>query len=145
MGIKYFESLSEGQRLQCRSVPMTIEAIIDFAKRFDPQIFHVDEQAANESIFNGLVASSLHTLSACTRVVFDAQGGGYRNDYERWRAAFPDGRVTITNVIAEDDWVVVEFTNSGTNTGSLRTAVGDFPPTNRKIEVSYCSNHILFK
>ena len=64
---------------------------------------------------------------------------GYKNDYERWRTAFPDGTVKITNVIAEGDWVVVEFTNSGTNTGPLRTAIGDFPPTNRKIEVSYCS------
>jgi steroid delta-isomerase-like uncharacterized protein len=53
---------------------------------------------------------------------------GYRHDYERWRAAFPDGTVEIT-----------EFTNSGTNTGPLRTAIGDFPPTNRKIEVPYCS------
>ncbi len=64
---------------------------------------------------------------------------GYRRDYERWRTAFPDGTVEITNVIAEGDWVVVEFTNSGTNTGPLRTAIGDFPPTNRKIEVQYCS------
>ena len=65
--------------------------------------------------------------------------GGYRHDYERWRTAFPDGTVKITNVIAEGDWVVVEFTNSGTNTGPLKTAVGDFPPTNQKIEVQYCS------
>jgi len=74
MGLKYFENLSDGECLQCRSVLMTREAIIGFAKRFDPQTFHVDEQAANESIFNGLVASSLHTLSACTRVVVEAQG-----------------------------------------------------------------------
>ena len=64
---------------------------------------------------------------------------GYRHYYERWRTAFPDGTVEITNVIAEGDWVVVEFTNSGTNTGPLRTARGDFPPTNRKIEIPYCS------
>ncbi len=64
---------------------------------------------------------------------------GYRHDYERWRTAFPDGTVEITNVIAEGEWVVVEFTNSGMNTGPLRTAIGDFPPTKRKIEVSYCS------
>ena len=64
---------------------------------------------------------------------------GYKHDYERWRTAFPDGMVKITNIIAEGDWVVVEFTNSGTNTGPLKTAIGDFPPTNRKIEVSYCS------
>ena len=64
---------------------------------------------------------------------------GYRHDYERWRTAFPDGTVKITNVIAEGDWVVVEFTNSGRNTGPLQTARGDFPPTNRKIEIPYCS------
>ena len=64
---------------------------------------------------------------------------GYRHDYERWRTAFPDGTVEITKVIAEGDWVVVEYTNSGTNTGPLRTAIGDFPPTNRKIKVKYCS------
>jgi len=53
---------------------MSREAIIDFAKNFDPQLFHIDENAANESFFGGLVASSLHTLSACTRVVVEAQG-----------------------------------------------------------------------
>ena len=64
---------------------------------------------------------------------------GYRHDDERWRTAFPDGTVEITNIIAEGDRVVVEFKNSGTNTGPLRSAVGDFPPTNRKIEVQHCS------
>jgi acyl dehydratase len=74
MARKYFEDLTEGERLHCRPVMMTQETIIDFAKRFDPQPFHIDEDAANKSIFNGLVASSLHTLSACTRVVVEAQG-----------------------------------------------------------------------
>lgn len=64
---------------------------------------------------------------------------GYRRDYERWRTAFPDGTVEITNVIAGGEWVVVEFTNRGTNTGPLISAVGEFPPTNRRIEVPYCS------
>ena len=64
---------------------------------------------------------------------------GYRKDYERWRTAFPDGRVKITNLIAQGDWVVVEFTNSGTNTGPLKSAIGDFLPTNRKVEALYCS------
>ena len=64
---------------------------------------------------------------------------GYRHDYERWRTAFPDGTVEITNVIAGGEWVVVEFTNRGTNSGPLISAVGEFPPTNRSIEVPYCS------
>ena len=52
---------------------------------------------------------------------------------------FPDGTVEITRIIAEGDWVVVEYTNSGTNTGPLKTAIGEFQPTNRKIEAKYCS------
>jgi acyl dehydratase len=71
---RYFEDLTEGERLNCQPVIMTREAIIDFAERFDPQPFHMDENAANESVFGGLVASSLHTISACTRVVVEAQG-----------------------------------------------------------------------
>lgn len=71
---RYFEDLVEGERLDCRQVVITREAIIDFAERFDPQPFHLDEAAARQSLFGGLVASSLHTLSACTRSVVDAQG-----------------------------------------------------------------------
>jgi len=74
MAKKYFEDLTEGDRLNCQPVLMTREGIIDFAKRFDPLPFHTDENAANESIFGGIIASSLHTLSACTRVVVEAQG-----------------------------------------------------------------------
>jgi acyl dehydratase len=72
--LKYYEDLTEGERLSCQPVRMTREAIIAFAREFDPQPFHVDESSAKASIFGGLVASSLHTLSACTRVVVEAQG-----------------------------------------------------------------------
>jgi acyl dehydratase len=71
---RYFDDLTDGELLHCEPVLMTREAIIDFAKEYDPQPFHVDDNAASESVFGGLVASSLHTLCACTRVVVEAQG-----------------------------------------------------------------------
>lgn len=71
---KYWEDLSEGERLSCRPVVFARTDIMEFAKRFDPQPFHIDETIANASIFGGLIASALHTLSACTRVVVEAQG-----------------------------------------------------------------------
>lgn len=74
MAKRYFEDITEGERLPCQPVIITREDIIEFAKRFDPQPFHIDENAAKESLFGGLIASSLHTLSACTRVVVEAQG-----------------------------------------------------------------------
>jgi acyl dehydratase len=73
MAKRYFEDLTEGEHLNCRSVVMTRESIIDFAESFDPWPFHTDEDAAHESIFRGIIASSLHTISACTRVVVEAQ------------------------------------------------------------------------
>lgn len=71
---RYFDDLTDGEQLDCRPVRMTRKDIIDFGRQFDPQPFHIDEHAADESIFGGLVASSLHTLSACTRVIVEAQG-----------------------------------------------------------------------
>jgi len=70
---RFFDDLKDGEQLHCRPVVMTREAIIDFGKKFDPQPFHIDENAASKSLFGGLVASSLHTLPACTRVVVEAQ------------------------------------------------------------------------
>jgi acyl dehydratase len=74
MGKRYFEDIRDGERLHCRPVTMTRDDIIAFARAFDPQPFHVDEDLARASVFGGLVASSLHVLSACTRVVVEAQG-----------------------------------------------------------------------
>ena len=65
----------------------------------------------------------------------------YKADYHRWREAFPDGECKVENVIVSDsgDWAIVEFRNTGTHTGVLRSSLGDFPPTGRRAEVRYCS------
>jgi acyl dehydratase len=73
MGRIFWEDLTDGMRLPCRTVSFDRRAIIEFAQEFDPQPFHIDEDAARGSIFGGLVASSLHTLAACTRSVVDSQ------------------------------------------------------------------------
>ena len=73
MALRYWDDLSEGELLDCRPITFTLPEIIEFAEKFDPQSFHIDEQAAGASRFGGIIASSLHTLSACTRVVVDAQ------------------------------------------------------------------------
>ncbi len=66
---KYFDDLIDGDPLVCEPVTLTKSDILSFAKTFDPQPFHIDESLAKRSIFKGLIASSLHTLSACTSVV----------------------------------------------------------------------------
>lgn len=56
-----FDELSVGQEFQFGSFVMTREEILDFARRYDPQPFHVDEEAAKRTIYGGLIASGLHT------------------------------------------------------------------------------------
>ena len=62
-------------------------------------------------------------------------------DYHRWREAFPDGLCKVENVIVSQcgEWATVEFRNTGTHTGTLRSSLGDFPPTGKRAEVRYCS------
>ena len=74
MAIRYWDDLAEGERLDCRPIIFTLEEIMAFAQQYDPQAFHIDEQAASASHCGGIIASSLQTLSACTRVIVDAQG-----------------------------------------------------------------------
>ena len=63
----------------------------------------------------------------------------YKEDYFRWREAFPDGEVKVTKVIVQGNWAVVEFINRGTQTGPLRSSLGTFPPSGKFMEVRYCS------
>jgi acyl dehydratase len=74
VGKRYWEDLAEGVRFTCRPVAFDRDAIIAFGKEYDPWPFHVDEEAAGRSIFGGVIASALHTISACTRVVVEANG-----------------------------------------------------------------------
>ena len=67
----YLEDLTPGMRRAYGPVEVTREAIIRFARDFDPQPFHLDEEAAHRSPFGGLVASGWHTASLCMRMVVE--------------------------------------------------------------------------
>ncbi len=68
----YFEDLTPGFVLEARGPTLTAEEIIDFAKKFDPQYFHVDPEAAKRSPFGQLAASGWHTSALCMRMICDA-------------------------------------------------------------------------
>jgi acyl dehydratase len=70
---RYFEDFAVGEVLALgATAPVTEEAIIAFARQYDPQSFHVDPARAKESIFGGLVASGWHTASMVMRLWVDA-------------------------------------------------------------------------
>jgi acyl dehydratase len=67
----YLENLAVGQTF--RSGGMTVDPgrSMAFAAEFDPQPFHLDEQAARSSLFGGLVASGWHTAALTMRLLVD--------------------------------------------------------------------------
>jgi predicted ester cyclase len=50
-----------------------------------------------------------------------------------WLTAFPDATITVHNELVAGDWVVQEFTFSGTHEGTLMSPAGDIPATHRKL------------
>ena len=64
---------------------------------------------------------------------------GYLSDYHRWREAFADGVVKLVNVIVQNTWAVVELVYRGTQTGPLRSSLGTFPASGRRMEARCCS------
>ncbi len=68
----YLEDLKEGQTFQSRPYTITAEEIKSFAQRYDPQPFHIDEKAAEGTLFNGLVASGWHTASVTMRLMVES-------------------------------------------------------------------------
>lgn len=53
------------------SIAVEEAEIIDFARRFDPQVFHTDPEAAKRTIYGGLIASGWHTASMMMRLIVD--------------------------------------------------------------------------
>jgi acyl dehydratase len=68
----YFEDLESGQVLEFGGHTVTEDEIVDFARRYDPQPFHVDPVAAVDGPFGGLVASGWHTAAVFMRMYVDA-------------------------------------------------------------------------
>jgi acyl dehydratase len=88
---RYFEDFAVGQVFKPSGrVRVEKEDIIAFARKFDPQPFHLDEEAARHSIFGRLVASGWHTaamtMSLIARADYRAAGGtvGLGFDSLRW-------------------------------------------------------------
>ena len=65
----YFEDFQPGQVFELGSLTVSRDEIIDFAAEFDPQPFHLDEEAGKASILGGLAASGWHTGAMVMRLL----------------------------------------------------------------------------
>jgi len=104
---RYFEDYHVGDVYLFGPVDVTQEEVIEFARRYDPQSFHVDPAAARQSMFGGLIASGWHTAALMMRVLVDnfvstvAGLGSPGVDQLRWLAPVRPGdrlrmRVAVT-------------------------------------------------
>src|SRR5215470_15983585 len=72
--MSFFEDIKVGHRREIGSFIFTAEGIKAFARRFDPQRFHLVEEEGCKSLFGGLAASGWHVGSVCMKLlVADAQ------------------------------------------------------------------------
>lgn len=71
----WFEDIKIGSRLELGSHTFTAEEIIAYARKYDPQYFHVDEEAAKAGPFGGLTASGWHTSATWMKLMIATRQG----------------------------------------------------------------------
>ena len=107
--MRYFEDFSEDQVFELGEEPITEAEILEFARRYDPQSFHLDAEAARGSLYGGLIASGWQTGSIYMGMMVrgllkdSASLGSAGIDELRWQKPVRPGdrlraRVTITSV-----------------------------------------------
>jgi acyl dehydratase len=104
----YLEDVSVGQRFNSEPYRVSETAMIEFARQFDPQPFHLNHAAANASVFQGLAASGWHTAAIAMRLLMTGPmqfaGGavGLGVDELRWPHALrPNDTVQLETEILE--------------------------------------------
>lgn len=93
---RWFEDWVVGEVIETdASYTMDQDRIIEFAKEFDPQVFHTDPEAAKETIYGGLIASGWHTGSVMMKLLTSLLGpasmGSPGCDELRWPAPVRPG------------------------------------------------------
>lgn len=68
----YFEDMPVGFQYETGARTLTAEAIITFAREWDPQPFHIDEEAAKSSVYGALIASGFHTILTAFTLTLEA-------------------------------------------------------------------------
>lgn len=87
---RYFEDMEVGEEVDCGSIEVTKEEMLEFAERYDPQPFHVDEEAAQETMYGDVIASGWLACALSARLLVteymnkNATLGGNGMDEVRW-------------------------------------------------------------
>jgi len=118
---RYFDDLKVGDRFKSEPLEVTVKQVIEFAHKFDPQMFHLTRKSAERTIFKGLVASGWHTAAMTMRLFVQtlnfAEGAiGLGVDELRWPNPVRPGDV----LQVETEIVDLRLSRSKPNCGILR-------------------------
>jgi acyl dehydratase len=106
--MNYFEEFEVGDSHELGSHTIMKDEIIEFAEQYDPQPFHIDEEAAKESMYEGLIASGWHTGSLCMRQVAKgllndtaSMGGRGVDDFRWYKPVRPNDTLIVRGEVIE--------------------------------------------
>jgi acyl dehydratase len=124
----YLEDFAAGQVFNTGRLRVDKEQIFAFAKQFDPQPFHLDEEAARHSPFQGLAASGWHTAAMTMRLMVEGEfkpaGGilGVGFDELSWPRAVRPG----DELHAKSEVLEVRLSKSRPDRGLIRVRTTTF-------------------
>ena len=142
----YFEDLVVGEETLFGHYDVTREEVLEFARKYDPQPFHLSDEAAAKTHFGRLAASGWHTAAMTMAVIVKAMGaqpqaslGSPGVDELRWlRPVYPGDRLTMSGTILEKT-----PSRSKPDLGSFRTRT---VVTNQNgVDVMRCTSIVLIK
>ena len=104
----YWEDLAVGETRDLGTITPTAQEIVDFARQFDPQPFHLDPEAAKDSVFGALCASGWHTCAMAMRLMVTnflkdtSSLGSPGLDSLKWlKPVFPGDTLRLQHTITE--------------------------------------------
>lgn len=105
----YFDDIEVGREREFGSYDVTREEVLEFATKYDPQPFHLSDEAAAKTHFGRVAASGWHTAAMTMRVVVDAMQetpqsslGSPGVDELRWlKPVYPGDRLTVRGTILD--------------------------------------------
>ncbi|QXE01549.1 MaoC family dehydratase [Terribacillus sp. DMT04] len=103
-----FSEFEVGQRYETKSIKLSKDAIIEFAKVYDPQYMHIDEEKAKQGRFGDLIASGMQTMSVSFKLWVeegiygeDVVAGTGMNNIQFIKPVYPDDELHVVVEVIE--------------------------------------------
>jgi len=133
----YLEDFAPGQKYSTGTFRVTPEDIKEFAARFDPQPFHLDDEAARNSLFGGLAASGWHTAAITMKLLVEGElapaGGIIGSGFDEFRWPRPVRPGDVLRV--ESEIVEVRVSKTRPRQGMIKVRTTTYNQDGEEVQV----------